>query len=185
VGECSIPVKPSSPGHRPRTRRSSLLPDQLPRGCGPSERSDELDLVRFALIRVIRRSWQFHQSARRPLAPRLRSSSPCSRTTASRCASLRPKWVHGVGEADVGVHGKQFGMALSPHPQTWPGQTVNRHFHARVLIRIRRQLWVSACSQASLVPILTLAVTNYRPFSHRPLRAKTPAHTRRGPSQRR
>src|SRR5262245_26886994 len=78
--------------HRPRTRRSPLLPDQLPRECGSSERSDELDLVPSAPFRVIRRSWPFPQSAsRRPLEPQPRCSSRCSRTTVltSACA-LRP-----------------------------------------------------------------------------------------------
>ena len=34
----------------------------------------------------------------------------------SRSLPLRPARVHGVGEADIGVHGKQFWMAFSPHP---------------------------------------------------------------------
>ena len=29
---------------------------------------------------------------------------------------LRPTRVHGVGEADIAVHGKQFGMAFTPRP---------------------------------------------------------------------
>src|SRR5262245_21711058 len=55
VGGVPHPVTPSSQDHRPRPRRSTLSPDQLPRGCGPSERSDELDLVHPAPLPGIRR----------------------------------------------------------------------------------------------------------------------------------
>jgi hypothetical protein len=32
---------------------------------------------------------------------------------------LPPARVHGVGEADIGGHHEEFGMALCPRPQTW------------------------------------------------------------------
>ena len=33
-----------------------------------------------------------------------------------RSLPLPPSRVDGVGETDIGVHGKQFGMTFSPHP---------------------------------------------------------------------
>src|SRR5262245_26709912 len=113
VGECSMPVKPSFRNPRPRTWRSPLLHDELPRGCGPSARSDELDLGRFALIRVTRKSRPFPQSAsRRPLELRPRCSSRCSGTTVSTSAcTLRLARINGVGEAAVSEHER--GLAVS------------------------------------------------------------------------
>src|SRR5262249_10563799 len=96
----------SSQGHPPTTQGSLPWPDQLPPGCGPSARSDEPHLLHFDPIPVIRRSWQFPQSAsRRLLEPRPGCSSRCSSTSVSTSAcALRPTRVDGVGEAEVGVH---------------------------------------------------------------------------------
>ena len=45
---------------------------------------------------------------------------------------LHPTRVHGVGEADIGGHDEEFGMAFCPRPQTWlTGLMVNHHFRMR------------------------------------------------------
>src|SRR5215831_13950716 len=104
------------PGPSARTRRSPLLPDQLPGGSGPSERSDELDLGRFALIRVTRRSPPFPQSASHRLVElRPRCSSRRNGTTVSTSAcALRLARVDGVGEAEVGEHERRLAV-LAAH----------------------------------------------------------------------
>ena len=40
----------------------------------------------------------------------------CVTSAPSSSVPLRPARVHRVGEADIGVHGKRFGVAFSPHP---------------------------------------------------------------------